>query len=297
VFWASFEGKPITSLTEFLEKSAAIAAFKVAPNSTFVWRGASSNGWGLFSSLYRTLIERLGSASAITEDLMLCAERTIIQEARRWNLDWNADGGRLTGLELLAHLQHFGVPTRLLDFSFNASVALWFAVEKGADDGRVVAIDVGDHAIPVNNTQQLEPQWPTLDWTHRAWFWRPPPFEDRFVRQNGCFVVGGVPDSRHVAGSYRCKNEKGRAVKSLDVAQLRRITSIPAQFVHRAHATGESIRGKAPTRYPAFTLRIDGSRKAEIRDELKALFGLDHSTIYPDIQGFADHAGFGSQRW
>jgi hypothetical protein len=74
-------------------------------------------------------------------------EREVLDEARAWGLDWHGSGGRLMALELLAALQHYGVPTRMLDFTFNPLIALWFAVETVPKDdgeyGRVFALGGG----------------------------------------------------------------------------------------------------------------------------------------------------------
>ncbi len=42
------------------------------------------------------------------------------------------------------------------------------------------------------------------------------------------------------------------------------------------------------SRQPAYTFRIAADAKAEIREQLRALFGYQHSTIYPDMSGFAE---------
>jgi len=41
---------------------------------------------------------------------------------------------------------------------------------------------------------------------------------------------------------------------------------------------------------PAYTFRIAAAAKADIRERLRALFGYEHSTIYPDLSGFASFA-------
>jgi hypothetical protein len=72
---------------------------------------------------------------------MRAYEANIVVEARRWGLQRNATD-RLSALELLAALQHQGVPTRLLDFTHNAVVALWFAVQERVDSTGTVRPEV-----------------------------------------------------------------------------------------------------------------------------------------------------------
>src|SRR5436309_276549 len=48
---------------------------------------------------------------------------------------------RIRALEWLALMQHYGAPTRLLDFSYSFWIALFFAFEAAEDDCVVVALD------------------------------------------------------------------------------------------------------------------------------------------------------------
>lgn len=118
-------------------------------------------------------------------------------------LDWHHAGGRLVALELLAALQHYGAPTRLLDFTFNPLIALWFAVESlDGRDGRVFAIDISDRVISRQQAASSDPWWlgvppgVATDWSKQSWIWRPPPLEPRMVRQDGCFLMGGIPSTQ-----------------------------------------------------------------------------------------------------
>ncbi|MGO9788187.1 MAG: FRG domain-containing protein, partial [Solirubrobacteraceae bacterium] len=61
--------------------------------------------------LYRRL-ERSGQA--VSEKALRAEEIKILEEARRWGLGRDL-GPSATDLDLLAVLQHHGVPTRLLD--------------------------------------------------------------------------------------------------------------------------------------------------------------------------------------
>lgn len=99
--------------------------------------------------------------------------------------------------ELLAALQHYGVPTRMLDFTFNPLIALWFAVEDhDQTDGRVFAIDISNRLIARERAALPDPWWwdesPNVDtpWTTESWIWRPPPLEPRIVRQEGMLSHG-----------------------------------------------------------------------------------------------------------
>jgi hypothetical protein len=66
------------------------------------------------------------------EDL-LQAEKQILEEFKRSNPLLVQQQGALDDWDYLTLGQHFGLPTRLLDWSHNALTALWFAVSSNPD--------------------------------------------------------------------------------------------------------------------------------------------------------------------
>lgn len=88
----------------------------------FAWRGMCSADFEVRSSLHRHL------GHLVSEEQMREAEIASLTAARTWGFGV-ADNGHVDDLQLLADLQHFGVPTRLLDFSSNPMTALWFACQ------------------------------------------------------------------------------------------------------------------------------------------------------------------------
>lgn len=50
----------------------------------------------------------------------------------------------LLPIDLLALLQHYGIPTRLLDVTSNPLVALYFATSINEEDGEVFAFEYND---------------------------------------------------------------------------------------------------------------------------------------------------------
>lgn len=126
-YWSSYEHR-IGSLRQFLEAVRTISAYQAATGTRFIWRGVGDADWGLHSRLVRAYQDKF-SGQIPTETQLRKFEQEVLDEARDWGLDWHGTGGRLTTLELLAGLQHYGVPTRLLDFTYNPLIALWFAAE------------------------------------------------------------------------------------------------------------------------------------------------------------------------
>src|SRR5579862_946049 len=287
-YWRSLEGT-VGSVAGFLEAVRMISAYQSATGTRFVWRGAADADWPLHPSLVRRYIERHGGMP--TEAQLRASETAVIREARDWGLDWHDSEGRLEVLELLAALQHFGIPTRLLDFTFNPLVAFWFATENLDDrDGRVFAIDISDRLISQEDAGAREPWWfntppgAATDWSTQAWIWRPPPLEARIVRQDGCFLMGGIPSTQPP------RNVQLHGVwRLMRAAEVRACMSVPFRLIHydQAAAAFEGRRFPGhPPRARAFTLRATGD-KADLKTELEQGFGLTYRSLFPDFPGLA----------
>jgi hypothetical protein len=286
-YWASFEHRT-TTLGEFVEAVRMISAYQARTRARFVWRGAADASWALHPSLARAYIDQHGAVPL--ERPLRAFERSVLDEAREWGLDWHASGGRLTALELLAALQHYAVPTRMLDFTFNPLIALWFAVENRDEvDGRVFAIDISNRLVTRDAAVLPDPWWwdvsPNVDtpWTTESWIWRPPPLEPRIVRQEGCFLMGGVPSTR----PFRNVRETG-AWRLLHASEVRQCMSVPFQLISYEQAVaafeGRRLVG-APPEARAFTLRV--SDKGTLRNELTQGFGYSPRSLFPDYPGLA----------
>jgi hypothetical protein len=289
-YWASYEHE-VSSVNDFVGAVRRIAAYQKATDTRFIWRGIAGASWGLHSSLVRRY-QKNHAGKVPTENQLRAYERKIIAEARDWGLDWHVTGGRLTALELLAALQHYGIPTRLLDFTFNPFIALWFAVEKEDDlDGRVFAVDVAEHAVSHENAALEDPWWlaesAAVDqpWATRSWIWRPPPLEPRIVRQDGCFLMGGVPSTQPR------RNLRIPSQRLLQADEIRVCMSVPLVLINysqaEAAASGAPLVGRPP-KARAFTLRITAD-KPQLRGELDRMLGHRHQTLFPDFPGFANY--------
>lgn len=103
----------------------------------WVFRGQSSAAWGL-----RTSIERLAEAGGTLPKLLRNREKWILRQFRsRAHLVMASPPAENDRLEWLAAIQHYGGPTRLLDFTYSFYVAAFFAVDSAGGDAAIWAIN------------------------------------------------------------------------------------------------------------------------------------------------------------
>nr|NJM02087.1 FRG domain-containing protein [Desulfobacula sp.] len=102
-------------------------ALSIPKNSGRVrmWRGQGNIDWPIHSGAFRRLNN---SSHADPDDMDIrMYEKTLLQHASHKGYHY-INGRALSDLELLARLQHHGAATRLIDFSKNVLVALFFCV-------------------------------------------------------------------------------------------------------------------------------------------------------------------------
>lgn len=284
-YWAAYE-KEVASLADYVDIVTALSA--AWPDRRFVWRGVADAGYALHSSLYR----QIRASGKEKEEDLASSETAIVSEARSWWLQRTAND-RLSALELLAALQHQGVPTRLLDFSHNALVSLWFAVEQKRDEhGKPREDSDGRIFIAQSDGREIGPEWERASdlpweseeppqWDSDIFIWTPPPIDPRMSRQQGCFVFGGVPST---TGGW---NRSPKSIGLLKQAEVRECVSIPIRLNSPKYLLSAKQSGKTPGFPLAFTLRIPAQAKPELRQQLERGFGYTHAMLYPDYPGFA----------
>lgn len=296
-FWTPWE-EPVSSFDQALNFIHGIFDDWTGQQRLFAWRGQVDATWPLHSSLYRRLLWTKGTT--LEEPELQDEEAKLLADAHRWGLHMGPYG-RLSILDQLASLQHYGAPTRLIDITFNPLIGLWFAVEARWDnghqkpdeeDGRLFAIDVTHRLINEDDQHRhwedaLRRPWPRVtagnpapEWTTHVHAWRPARFDQRIAAQNGGFLLGGVPTTQN-GNNWRTAPQDQTHWSIEDVRQSTSIALRPHLLIRNA--------GRPP-QDPVYTLRIKHSAKQEIRERLQRLYGYQASTLYPDYTGFAQFA-------
>ncbi len=188
-----------------------LANFNSLPNN-FIYRGHANAVWRLQSSLERVIGTKWSSTEARKfEDFSLDRFRAKFHLYDRENISPESK------LAWLSIMQHYGVPTRLVDFTESPYVALYFALEAyqpslGADLA-VFALDytavmeVSIEQIRCRdsdfketrasiNTKQDKVFDETVDRFSYdiAWVTEPKRHNERLDRQGGCFLISGNGD-------------------------------------------------------------------------------------------------------
>ena len=124
---------PPRSLTDFIKAFAQYSSS--SKYLTKCYRGQRDSAWPQVAGIFRPdLKELLNNEKRAVRDLISVQPHEFASDE--------------TMFDKLVRMQHFGLPTRLLDVSLNALVALYFATDPGPDGGKSSDGMVTAFAIP-----------------------------------------------------------------------------------------------------------------------------------------------------
>jgi hypothetical protein len=178
---------------------------------------------------------------------------------------------RADDLGWLYLMQHFGAPTRLLDWTENPLAALHFAAEKRDRDGELWALypqalnakaEVGS-GLPFHNN-------PVLDYLARE------PFQ--------------TPEGRQaLADSLELPAPCSRPIAFVPIRLFPRMLAQTSVFtIHPKPTLGNTIPEVVTSPKGLVRYIIPKEHKRQIRGELAAL-GVTHRTLFPDFEGLSRH--------
>lgn len=238
---ASYKQEAITAITEYIELIERIKSDneKLKNKADLIFRGQPRDK-PLLPKLARIRLN--GSSIIKLEKIMLADFRRGIVPLTEFKPENNWD--------LLALAQHHGLPTRLLDWTYNALVALWFVVRNPAEkdeksnsqDGVVwvLAAEVEDFRTDTEKTNPLSNKITKI--------FRSSVVTRRISAQAGVFTV------------------------------------------HKINEENKVIRFETNRRFGAKLTKVivPHSEFARLRKQLHIL-GVNYATVFPDIDGYCKH--------
>ncbi len=249
--------KSATTIAEFIEWTEQIAElFTVRGQYEVPWfRGTTSSKYKLVPSLYR-------SASGREPD----SDDELRAEFKRRGLPLVAERPPRDDWEWYFLMQHYGAPTRLLDWTDSALVALYFAVSSYSVEGNTTA-----------------PMTPAV-WALNPWQLNKKT-EDEFIGP----VTPGVTDISKYLGKIYELRKPPRYPIALDPTFVGQ-----RMLVQHSHFTlhGHDHRGIEEMetelglegRLFKLVIRSEDESIAILRQRV-ALLGISETTIFPDLNG------------
>lgn len=265
--------KKIGSLSRFLQQ---IDKLGVDGTELRYFRGHSKTSFELKPSIFRNSGWINNEATMLKELILRCPEEF---------------DGRLTTFQCLVKMQHYGLPTRLLDVTSNPLVALYFACELHSDsdeDGEVIVFDFDVSAVKyfdsdtvsvVANLARRPRDFMVPDQTPNTTF-----NEEESIK----LLLHDIGD------------EKPHFVPKIRPADLSRVVCVKpklsnARIVRQEGAFllyGCDKFKVKPAKLADTTivarLVINRDEKRNLRDQLGAL-GISRATMFPEIEQVATH--------
>ena len=143
-----------------------------------IFRGQANRDWSLTPRISRMSLRGKFSADILT------VESSLIEDFTRFAHMHLDSSHKETPLDILARAQHHGIPTRLLDWTTNPLVALWFAVrETSASQTHAVV-----WALPIEESDRLEVENSIFNLPKTS-VCRPNHTNSRIAAQSGWFTI------------------------------------------------------------------------------------------------------------
>lgn len=166
----------------------------------------------------RRFIMQCPELQPITKTHLLRYHLDLLREAKMKGFH-KKDGEKMSDMELIADLQHFGCATMLLDFSRNPLVALYFAASSNVDNDFVVFMmdisnkskyaDIELERVEARDTKGISTI--LLQSNTLVYYWEPSFLNNRIPTQHSIFICGEtvIPSDLYIPIiiSKECKSE------------------------------------------------------------------------------------------
>jgi len=270
-----------TSLTSFIEK---VTEYARAETNFKCYRGQRNASWENVPSLLRPYLGKLAeNEKRAVRDLV--------------SVHPNEFANDVTMFDRLVRMQHFGLPTRLLDVSLNPLVALYFATDPGpkeqASDGSVAAFAVPEEREKYYDSDAVSCIANLANLTKKE--------KDDIVGIRADRIKGSTKkkeiERANNEETYQRLHQFIREEKPYFLPIIDPIDLFKPYYVHTkmsnrrilSQSGGFIIHGLTPVHRIRFSKVIEETRfiipqenKAPIREELE-LLGINESNLFPEL--------------
>jgi hypothetical protein len=244
-----------------LEFGTWINYFTLKAETISGWRGQANVNWDIESGAIRRIkktylkensffSEEYGYSNKISVHLIEYEEK-LLNNFRHEGYDYN-NSIKMSDLECLAKLQHHGAATRLIDFTYNIFVALWFCCSNENEienNGVIIGCQRQNNYLDLSfeESKSLKINEIAKKYSDKIVFWKPTYNIQRMLIQQSVFAFGDIfekTDEEFKSNDYKSKFQEN--------------------FV---------------------AVIIPPSLKKDVRKYGETFLGLN-SLIYPDFEGF-----------
>ena len=151
---------------------------KIKGGKNIIFRGHANRDWGLIPSIGRHFSRDWSE--------VVQREKDSLQEFKKRSVPY-LKSKPTSDMEWLCLMQHHGCATRLLDFTVNPLIALFFASDfSQKNDGEVIIVNPSRTYENVSDDDLFSRK--------EAFAYHPPHITERIIGQSGCFVYSSQPN-------------------------------------------------------------------------------------------------------
>lgn len=235
------------TITDWNSFVRAIRDIAVREHYQMWYRGQEDYAWGLIPSVQRPGYHRKRSEQYMATNFMIQTMRLKKDSPEQYDRSgW------------LALMQHYGLPTRLLDWSESPLVALYFALSGSGEN---------DAAVWVLNPMRLNRKMGYGEYV--------PPMNYGGINE---YLEGAFDDKRQHTGKIIACHGVG--------SDLRMYVQQSDFTIHDTQERLDELLTSDPACDYLYKIRIPARKKPDFLEELDIL-GIHNSTVYPDMEHIA----------